>query len=114
MSREGDDHFSVDGTLLKAWAPMKSFQPKAGDLPPPDDVPGSLPGPDTSANSHPRATEPETEPMPGTSHQNRNAEVDFRGEMCPNDTHASTTDPDARLCKKSPEPGPCCASSAMR
>jgi len=39
-----DDHFSVDGTLVTAWASMKSFQPKADDTPP-DDGPGSPPGP---------------------------------------------------------------------
>ncbi len=38
-----DEHFSVDGTLVKAWASMKSFQPKAADTPP-DDDPGGLPG----------------------------------------------------------------------
>ncbi|MCB2055939.1 MAG: IS5 family transposase, partial [Geminicoccaceae bacterium] len=66
MSR---DHFSVDGTLIDAWASMKSFRPKddPGDH---DDGPG------------------------------RNAERDFRGEKRSSDTHASTTDPDARLYKK--------------
>ncbi|GGW39979.1 hypothetical protein GCM10011452_30480 [Gemmobacter lanyuensis] len=39
-----DDHFSVDGTLVTAWASMKSFQPKADDTPP-DDGTGSPPGP---------------------------------------------------------------------
>ena len=63
-----DDHFSVDGTLIDAWASMKSFRPKEGD----DDV-----------------------PPPG-----RNAERDFRGQKRSNDTHASTTDPDARLYRK--------------
>ena len=37
-----DDHFSVDGTLVKAWASMKSFQPKASENPP-DDDPASRP-----------------------------------------------------------------------
>ena len=63
------DHFSVDGTLLEAWASHKSFQPKAG----------------------PRG------PMaPG-----RNAEVDFHGQRRSNQTHASTTDPEARMARKS-------------
>lgn len=66
MSR---DHFSVDGTLIDAWASMKSFKPK--------DHPG-----DHDDGS------------------GRNAERDFRGEKRSNDTHASTTDPDARLYKK--------------
>lgn len=61
-------HFSVDGTLLKAWASMKSFQPKDGSGAP---------------------------PPPG-----RNREVDFRKTRRSNETHASTTDPDARLFKK--------------
>ncbi len=63
-----DEHFSVDGTLIEAWASMKSFRPKDGSGEP---------------------------PTPG-----RNGEVDFRGEPRSNDTHASTTDPDARLYKK--------------
>ena len=97
-----DDHFSVDGTLVKAWASMKSFQPKADDTPP-DDDPGSPPGPDTPAEDQPHTTE--TVPMPRPNRQNRNAEVDFRGEKRSNATHASTTDPDARLYKKSPGTG---------
>ncbi len=63
------EHFSVDGTLLKAWASMKSFRPK-------DDSSG--------------------EPPQG----GRNTERDFRGERRSNQTHASTTDPDARLYRK--------------
>lgn len=47
-----DEHFSVDGTLVKAWASMKSFQPKAADTPP-DDDPGGLPGLDSAAKDHP-------------------------------------------------------------
>ncbi len=63
------DHFSVDGTLIEAWASMKSVKPKAG------------PG----------------EPPAGGG---RNAEADFHGQKRTNETHASTTDPDARLYKK--------------
>ncbi|MDG5973025.1 IS5 family transposase ISNisp7 (plasmid) [Sphingomonas paucimobilis] len=68
------DHFSVDGTLIEAWCSMKSFRPKedAGDEGPSGDGPGG-----------------------------RNAEVDFRGTKRSNDTHASLTDPDARLYRKS-------------
>jgi transposase len=99
-----DDHFSVDGTLVKAWASMKSFQPKAADTPP-DDDPGEPPGPDSPAEDHPGQTPFETAPMPGPDRQSRNAEVDFRGEKRSNATHASTTDPDARLYKKSPGTG---------
>lgn len=96
-----DEHFSVDGTLVKAWASMKSFQPKAGSAPPEDD-PGNPPGPDTPATNHPEPTKPETDPMPRPTRPSRNAEVDFKGERRSNATHASTTDPDARLYKKSP------------
>lgn len=63
------DHFSVDGTLLEAWASMKSFVPKDGSGDP---------------------------PSPG-----RNGERNFHKEKRSNETHASTTDPDARLFRKS-------------
>lgn len=66
------DHFTVDGTLLQAWASQKSFQAKE---------PGEAAGP----------SDPED---PG------NPSVDFRGDRRRNDTHASTTDPEARLFKK--------------
>ena len=65
------EHFSVDGTLLEAWAGHKSFQPKEPSAAPP-------------------------------SAGGRNPSVDFRGAPRTNDTHASTTDPDARLYKKAP------------
>ncbi|MCW1842213.1 IS5 family transposase [Prosthecomicrobium hirschii] len=68
------EHFSVDGTLIEAWASMKSFKPKDGSGPPGD--------PPSSGG--------------------RNAEADFRGEKRSNETHASTTDPDARLYRKGP------------
>ena len=67
-----DEHFSVDGTLIEAWASMKSFKAKDGD----DDPPGPGPGP------------------------GRNGERDFRGEKRSNRTHASTTDPEAKLYRK--------------
>ncbi|AOZ71134.1 transposase [Rhodobacter xanthinilyticus] len=95
-----DDHFSVDGTLVKAWASMKSFQPKATDTPS-DDDPGGPSGQDSPAEDHPEPTPSETDPMSRPTRQNRNAEVDFRGEKRSNATHASTTDPDARLYKMS-------------
>src|SRR5436190_1424911 len=63
-----NEHFSVDGTLIEAWASMKSFRPR--------DDSGEPPGP------------------------GRNGERDFHGEKRSNETHASTTDPDARLYKK--------------
>jgi transposase len=63
------DHFSVDGTLLNAWASHKSFKPKDG----PHDGPPS----------------------------GRNTEVHWHGQKRSNDTHASTTDPESRLYRKS-------------
>jgi transposase len=66
-----DEHFTVDGTLIEAWASLKSFRPKGeqrSDRTPPDD--------------------------PG------NPSVNFHGERRQNATHQSTTDPEARLAKK--------------
>ena len=100
-----DEHFSVDGTLIKAWASMKSFQPKAEAGPPDDGKPSEPPAPSISRYNQPTQSEPETEPMPRHNHNNRNAEVDFRGEKRSNATHVSTTDAEARLYKKSPGTG---------
>ena len=70
------DHFSVDGTLVQAWASMKSFKPvDSPDKPGPSDPPPS---------------------------GGRNVETNFRGETRSNATHASTTDPDAKLYRKGP------------
>ncbi len=63
-----DEHFTVDGTLVEAWAGLKSFQRKDGKTNPPDD--------------------------PG------NPTIDFHGEKRSNQTHESTTDPDALLARK--------------
>jgi transposase len=63
-----DEHFTVDGTLVEAWASLKSFQRKDEKPNPPDD--------------------------PG------NPSVDFHGEKRSNETHESTTDPDALLARK--------------
>jgi transposase len=98
-----DEHFSVDGTLIKAWASVKSFQPNEA-APPEDDDPGDSPTPPTD-EAAPNADKTATPPMPTTARPNRNAEVDFRGEKRSNATHVSTTDPDARLYKKSPGAG---------
>ncbi|MDP7150604.1 MAG: IS5 family transposase [Paracoccaceae bacterium] len=100
-----DEHFSVDGTLIKAWASIKSFQPKAEGCPPDDAGPGDPPTADTSARNQPETPAAETAPMPRSTRRNRNAEVDFRGEKRSNASHASTTDPDARLYRKSPGTG---------
>jgi transposase len=64
------DHFSIDGTLIEAWASMKSVKPKHGS------------------------------PEPPAGGGGRNAEADFHGETRSNETHSSTTDPDARLYRK--------------
>jgi len=65
-----DEHFTVDGTLIEAWAGHKSFKKKDGKKPKKPSDPG-------------------------------NPSVDFHGEKRKNDTHASTTDPEARLYRKS-------------
>lgn len=96
-----DEHFSVDGTLIKAWASMKSFQPKTEGAPPDDEGPGDPPAQGTAPDDQTSRSRPETDPMPYPSRRNRNAEADFKGETRSNATHVSTTDPDARLYKKS-------------
>ena len=107
-----DEHFSVDGTLIKAWASMKSFQPKTESPPPDGDGPDDPPTPaaDDPDPGHPEPEitpeiAPEIAPMTRPARRDRNAEVDFRGEKRTNATHASTTDPDARLYRKSPGTG---------
>lgn len=67
-----DEHFTVDGTLVEAWASQKSFQPK------------------------------EQKPKGGSSdsHDRGNPTVNFRGQERTNDTHQSTTDPEAKLYRK--------------
>lgn len=67
-----NEHFSVDGTLIEAWASMKSFKPKDGS------------GGDDDAGG------------------GRNVPADFKGQKRSNATHASTTDPDALLYRKGP------------
>jgi transposase len=78
-----DEHFSVDGTLIEAWASMKSFKPKDEADGDGDDNNGS----GADANKPAKAMA-------------RNPERDFHGEKRSNATHASITDPDARLYKK--------------
>ena len=72
------DHFTVDGTMVEAWASIKSFKRKPDE----EAQPGS------GGDAPP--------PVEG----GRNAEVDFHGEVRSNATHASTTDPEARLYRK--------------
>ena len=99
-----DEHFSIDGTLVKAWASMKSFQPKEGTAPPQNDDPSGPPSPpaDETSPDTDQAQQTETQPMTDTPRQTRNPEVNFRGQKRSNATHASVTDPDARLYKKAP------------
>ena len=68
------DHFSVDGSLVEAYASIKSFKPKDRDG---EDGPGDANG-----------------------FKSRNAEVDFHGQKRSNATHASATDPEAKLIRK--------------
>ena len=98
-----DEHFSVDGTLIKAWASMKSFQPKAEGAPPDDQGPGDPPAQSTAPDDQPAQSE--TDPMTRPNRRPRNAEIDFKGERRSNATHASTTDQEALLYKKSPGTG---------
>jgi len=65
------EHFSVDGTLIEAWASMKSFKPKDDSSQPPADG-------------------------------GRNTEANFHGHKRSNESHASTTDPDAKLYRTGP------------
>jgi transposase len=104
-----DEHFSVDGTLIQAWASMKSFQPKeaTGDTEPADGDAGS--GQDGGGSaSEPAAAGSESPASHGSAPATerpaagRNAEVDFHGQKRSNDTHASRTDPEARLYRKGP------------
>ncbi|ULB09631.1 IS5-like element ISRhsp7 family transposase [Cereibacter azotoformans] len=101
-----DEHFSVDGTLIKAWASVKSFQPKPEqEAAEPGGGPDDPPAPPPSAEAEPTETKPEPAPMTPPKARTRNAEVDFRGQKRSNATHASVTDPEARLYKKSPGAG---------
>jgi transposase len=85
-----DDHFSVDGTLIQAWASQKSFRPKL-----PSDADGPHDDPPTSGVT------PGDGPTKVTTSAGRNQERDWRGQKRSNETHASVTDRDARLARKS-------------
>jgi transposase len=91
-----DEHFSVDGTLIEAWASMKSFQPKAaaGGEPPSDG--GASGGEGQPADKAKGVSAAAQAAAAG----GRNAEVNFHGQKRSNETHASVTDPDARLFRK--------------
>ncbi len=101
-----DDHFSVDGTLVEAWASFKSFRPKppaAGAEPPDDPTPGDPPPSPSSSTDKTEITgdnDTMTDTPKSTDIVGRNIERDFRDQAWSNATHASITDPDARLFRK--------------
>lgn len=74
------EHFTVDGTIIEAWASHKSFQRKDG------------------------ASDDDKDPPKGSG-GGKNPDVDYKGQKRKNDTHESKTDPDARLCRKSQRTG---------
>jgi len=77
-----NEHFSVDGTLLQAWASIKSYEAIASESEDQDDPPVDPPKADPPAKG-------------------KDVIRDFRGQKFSNDTHRSKTDPDARLARKS-------------
>ena len=102
------EHFTVDGTLVNAWASLKSFVPKVPETTtppceqpptePPRDVPpraSAAPSAVTAASNDGAANGS----VPEAS-KSRNADIDFHGQKRTNATHASTTDPEARLYHK--------------
>ena len=99
-----DEHFSVDGTLIEAWASMKSFQPKPAAAA--DELPagGAGSGEGGTMPAETQACEPaapaEASPAAEVPDEGRNAEIDFHGQKRSNETHASVTDPEARLYRK--------------
>ncbi len=127
-----DEHFTVDGTLINAWASLKSFVPKVSESPAGPKQDGTPPGstapcaepeapselaptsdttPAAQAEANARSDDATTadivtaEPAAAASTEpqtSRNADVDFKGQKRSNDTHASTTDPEARLYRKGP------------
>jgi transposase len=106
-----DDHFSVDGTLVEAWASFKSFKRKAAapDAPPADGPPppppavqdaGQAADEATRTGADDMATGSDSDGSTGEGSIGRNVERNWRGETWSNATHASVTDPQARLYRK--------------
>ena len=93
-----DEHFSVDGTLIEAWASMKSFQPK--DRTEGSEPPAAASGGTGQACAGAQACEAAAPAETPVADKGRNAEVNFHGQKRSNETHASVTDPDARLYRK--------------
>jgi transposase len=84
-------HFTVDGTLLESWASLKSLQRK----------------PNLGGQHKPKRGRRRGGPG-GPRGGNRNPEVNWRGEKRSNETHGSTTDPEARLARKGAVPAKLC------
>lgn len=121
IARERDlvssEHFTVDGTLVQAWASQKSFTAKEGN-PNERDEDGMPPTGGTSdadtkesggnsakcnvgnGDAQPNDDAAKDDGKTARARKGRNPEVSFRGEKRTNDTHSSKTDPDARLFKK--------------
>jgi transposase len=78
-----DEHFSVDGSLIESYASIKSFRPKDG-----------------TDSDHQGDQQHNDDRQDSNSFKPRNAEVDFHGQKRTNDTHASRTDPEAKLYRK--------------
>ena len=121
-----DEHFTVDGTLINAWASLKSFVPKSTEspaapkqdgTPPPADAPPAAAEaaladamPELAPPAHAETVVTELAPpvadasaraaAADDAQTSRNADVDFKGQKRSNATHASTTDPEARLYRK--------------
>jgi transposase len=82
------EHFSVDGTLIESFASMKSFQPRPSDN-------KDTTGPQDDDKKDPPQSD-------ANCFKPRNPEVDFHGQKRTNETHASPTDPEAKLYRKGP------------
>ena len=112
-----NEHFTVDGTLITAWASMKSFVPKEppptgpNDPPPPADgeqkAPPNRPNSSSATPDKPttdsqdnKASETPMQTTDEDTTKSRNEAVDFHGQKRSNATHVSTTDPEARLYRK--------------
>lgn len=86
------DHFTVDGTLIEAWASMKSFKPRTDE--------GEGRAAKNRAKAARRAQRGKGKGRKGPPSGGSNVDVDFKGQTRRNDTHASTTDPEAKLMRK--------------
>jgi transposase len=109
-----DEHFSVDGTLIKAWASMKSFQPKPQSTPPDDEDRGDPPLPDTVSTDRPEQTRPETPqvPRPTASPAMPRSIFEARSARTRRTPRPRTRTPGST--RNRPARARCCASWAMR